>query len=179
MTVSYKEWLEIHTYVGNGVAEGTMKDAMLHFFYYGVSPWIQQFGYKWTQSDDSIARKFVRLCYDITTTSAMDTHFRLEAPEPRHRDYPEDRETFDFLVDTWSFVELLSEWECCSPPVGTRLEYLLREFCYVWIDVESGPPGTRTRKILEAESDNLSDEERNGTTGLPDGNWSRRKYDLY
>lgn len=177
---SYTEWLQESSYVGNGMSQGTTKDAMLHFFYQGVSPWVQRFGYSWSQSEDIIARKFVRLCYDITMTSAMKSTYTLQAPNPRHRDFPEDRDTFDFLVDTWSFVELMSQWECCSPPVGTRLDYLLREFCYVWVDVESGKPGSRTAAILEAEYDNDSDEDRYGNTILlPDGNWGRRKHDLY
>ena len=175
---TYTEWLNEFAYVGNGLTEGTMKDAMLHFFYQGISPWIQGFGYSWNQSEDTIARKFVRLCYDIASTSAMDSKYVLIVPEPMHRDLPEDRDTFDFIVDTWSFVELMDDWTCRHEIVGTRLEYLLREFCYVWIDVDSGQAGTRTRLILDADADNGSDDDRNGAM-LPDGNWSRRKHDLY
>ena len=173
----YLEWLDQFAYIGKGMTEGTVKDAMLHFFYQGISPWIQGFGYSWTQSEDIIARKFVRLCYDIASTSLMDNKYGLQIPEPRHRNLLEDRETFDFLVDTQSFVEIMDDWEFRTEVIGTRLDYLLREFCYIWIDVESGPPGVRTNHILDADSDNASDEER--STVLPDGNWSRRKYDLY
>lgn len=176
-TQKFSQWLNESAYIGKGITEGTVKDAMLHFFYQGVSPWIQGFGYSWSQSEDCIARKFVRACYDIASTSLMDSKYTLEAPEPRHRNLVEDRDTFDFLVDTQSFVELLEEWECYDQVVGTRLDFLLREFCYVWINVESGQAGTRTMKILEADTDNGSDDDRNGN--IPDGNWSRRKHDLY
>lgn len=175
---SYDKWLSTFAYVGKGMTEGTVKDAILHFFYQGVSPWIQGFGYSWSQPENSIAQKFLRACHTIATTSAMAGNYHVVAPQPMHRDLPEDRETFDFLVDIWSFVELMSDWEFRTEIIGTRLEYLLREFCYVWVNVESGYPGSRTEHILNAEMENGSEDD-NGATMLPDGNWSRRKHDLY
>jgi hypothetical protein len=177
--ITYKKWLTEFAYVGKGLTEGTMEDAMLHFFYEGVSPWIQGFGYSWSNEENVIARKFLRLCYAIHTTSMMDPKYTLEVPEPRHRDYQEDRDTFNYIVDTRSFIDMLDVWKFRDEIVGTRLDYLLREFCYVWINVQSGKPGAWTQAALDAESDADSEEDRANTNVLPDGNWSRRKYDLY
>lgn len=179
MSNKYTNWLNEFAYVGNGLAEGTIENAMLHFFYDGVSPWIKGFGYSWCDDEQKIARKFLRFCYDVYTTSNMDTKYTLQVPEPRHRDFPEDRDTFEFIADTPSFVELLEIWKFRDEIVGTRLDYLLREFCYVWINVQSGKPGAWTQAALDAESDADSEEDRANTNVLPDGNWSRRKYDLY
>lgn len=176
----YTSWLNEFAYVGNGLTEGTIENALLDFFYEGISPWIKSFGYSWSDQEDKIARKFLRTCYDIHTTSKLDSKYTLLIPEPRHRNYNEDRESFDFIVDTPSFVELLDTWNFRDEVVGTRLDYLLREFCYVWIDVTSGKPGEWTQRMIEADTDDYSDEDRNlNGNVLPDGNWNRRKHDLY
>lgn len=178
--ISYNDWLNEFAYVGKGITEGTMEEAMLHFFYEGISPWIQGFGYSWSDHEDKIARKFLRFCYAIYTTASLDTKYTLEAPEPKHRNYVEDRDTFDYIVDTRSFIDFLDIWKFRDEIVGTRLEYLLREFCYVWINVHSGKPGAMTQAAIDADMDDMSDEERAANSNaLPDGNWNRRKHDLY
>ena len=179
MVSNYSTWLHTTTYIGNGVSEDTTENAMLHFFYEGVSPWIQSFGYSWNDDEASIARKFVRFCYTIYTTSRMDPKYILVSPEPRHRDYNEDRDTFEFIIDTQSFTDFLEVWKFRDEVVGTRLDYLLREFCYVWIDVTSGKPGAWTQCSLDANTDEYSDDDHANGNILPDGNWSRRKHDLY
>ena len=177
--ITYNKWLNEFAYIGKGLTEGTMKEAMLHFFYVGISPWIKGFGYSWSDDDATIANKFLRFCYTIHTTVAMDTKYTLEVPEPRHRNYSEDRDTFEFLVDTRSFIDLLDVWTFRDEIVGTRLDYLLREFCYVWINVHTGRPGALTQSALDADMDEISDEDRVGINHLPDGNWNRLKHDLY
>jgi hypothetical protein len=174
---AYTEWMDQPAYIGKGTTEGTMRDALLHFFYEGVSPWITSFGYEWINGETCVSKKFLRFCYDIHVTLLMGDNYSLQVPEPKHRDYLEDRETFDFIVDHWSFVELLEEWDCRDEIVGTRLDYLLREFCYVWIDVTAGKPGSWTKKSLDAEYDEIDIDEQNAL--LPDPNWNRSKYDLY
>lgn len=173
---NFREWMNTITYVTKGITEGTTEEAMLHFFYDGVSPWIQSFGYSWSDAEHIIAKKFVRFCYDINVTSKMDSKYSLVPPDAPHRDLFEDRETFDFLVDTADLVELLSEWEFRDEVVGTRLDYLILDFCYTWVSVVTGYPGTRTERILQANDDDVIDDDVNN---LPDGNWNRRKYDLY
>ena len=175
--ISYCQWMKETTYIGKGVSEGTTRDALLHFFYEGISPWITSFGYTWVNSESYVAKKFLRFCYDIHVTLLMGDKYTLDIPEPQHRDFLEDRDTFEFTVDHWSFGELLEEWAFRNEIVGTRLDYLLREFCYVWIDVTAGKPGTWTKKSLDAEYEEIDDEERGVV--LPDANWSRNKYDLY
>jgi hypothetical protein len=178
--VKYTEWLNTFSYVGKGVSEGTIENALLHFFYEGLSPFIRRYGYEWTDTEDVIALKFLKFCFLIHETSQMNLNYSLEAPVPNHRDFQEDRDTFDSIIDTRSFIDFMDEWSFYDFIVGTRLDYLLREFCYVWIDVQNGKPGTTTQTILDAIAENRdSDEEAAGNGNLPDGNWSRRKHDLY
>jgi len=179
MVITYTEWLNTFSYVGKGVAEGTIENALLHFFYEGVSPWIRSAGYDWTDTEHAIALKFLRFCHLLCETSHMDIKYSLQVPFPNHRDLQEDRDTFDSLLDTQSFVDFMEEWSFYDFIVGTRLDYLLREFCYVWIDVHSGKPGTITQAVLDAIENGESDEDATNGYLLPDGNWSRRKYDLY
>ena len=163
------------TNADDGLAEVPMEEAMLSFFYDGVNNWIIDAGYKWIDSEHVIARKFVYLCYSIQQTLKKDPKYSLEIPEPKHRNYDEDRETFDLFLDTSSFVDLLDTWSFRQEIVGTRLDYLIKEFCYVWIDVTSGKPGTFTQKILTAEEEDVNEEEFNS---VPD-TWSKKKWDLY
>ena len=147
---------------------------MLHFFYEGVSPWIRGFGYRWSTSEDVVARKFVYHCYMIVTTLPWCYTHTLHSPIPKHRDYEEDRDTFDHIVDTQSFIHFLDAWKFRDEVVGTRLDYFIREFCYIWIDVTSGKPGTYTQKALEAEETDSEDE----FTQMPDMS-SKRNGELY
>jgi hypothetical protein len=159
-------------YVGPGIAEGTIKEAMLHFFYDGVSPWISECGYSWLEDEDVVAKKFLYLCYTIH--KALKGGYDLKAPMPNHRDYDEDRDTFDYFVDSRCLVELLDAWEFRNEIVGTRFDHLIKEFCYIWIDVSSGRPGTFTQKILTAEEEEYSDEEI-----VAVDIWSKKRWDLY
>jgi hypothetical protein len=176
--ISFNDWKNQFAYVGPGICEeqeGTMEDAMLAFFYDGVSPWIKGIGYKWSQDDDIIARKFVYLCYMINTTDRMHNK-ALQIPEPKHRDYIEDRETFDYFVDTTELINFLSAWEFRSEIVGTRFDYLIKEFCYIWVNVVSGKPGSFTQKIFDAEDEAQAEEDMQYAG--PDTT-SKKKWDLY
>ena len=153
--MSFVDWKESFAYVGHGVQEGTMEEAMLHFFYSGLSPWIKNFGYSWFYDEDDIAKKFVYHCYVLMTSP--DTHLLLP-PKAKHRDLKEDRDTFDYIVDTVSFIDFLEEWKSRDDIVGTGRDHLLREFCYVWIDTRSGKPGAYTERILEADETDSEEE---------------------
>lgn len=175
--ISFYEWKNQFAYIGPGVLkeqEGTMEDAMLFFFYEGISPWIKNIGYKWSQEEHIVARKFVHLCYMIDTTAKMYDK-GLDGPIPKHRNLEEDRETFDFFVDTIQLVDFLAAWNFRIEVVGTRFDYLIKEFCYVWIDVCSGKPGAFTQKIFDAEDEMEAEEE---AAAGPDVT-SRKKWDLY
>jgi hypothetical protein len=176
MDQKYLIWKKSFAYVGKGVTEGTMEDALNHLFYDGLSPWLQSFGYKWSTNELEISQKFLKLCYLIYCTLPMDPRYMLQAPEPLHRNLPEDRETFDYFIDSYSFAEFLEQWSFRDEIIGTRFDNLILDFCYVWLDPTSGHPGTWTQNILNANNEDASDED---YTALPDGNWSRRKHDLY
>ncbi|NBO72195.1 MAG: hypothetical protein EBU66_14005 [Bacteroidetes bacterium] len=175
--ISFNDWKNQFAYVGPGTCkeqEGTMEEAMLVFFYDGVSPWINRIGYKWRREEDIVARKFVQLCYMIDTTSHMYDK-DLRSPKPNHRDFQEDRETFDLFLDTIQLIDFLDAWKFRTEIVGTRFDHLIKEFCYTWIDVCSGKPGAFTQRIFEAEAEAEAEEEyANG----PDIT-SRKKWDLY
>uniref|UniRef100_A0A6C0DJ69 Uncharacterized protein n=1 Tax=viral metagenome TaxID=1070528 RepID=A0A6C0DJ69_9ZZZZ len=174
--LSFYNWKNQFAYVGPGCnkeQEGTMEEAMLIFFYEGISPWIKNIGYKWSRDDNYIAKNFVHLCYMIHTTTDMYGK-DLKIPKPKHRDFQEDRETFDFFVDTIQLIDFLEPWNFRSEVVGTRFEHLIREFCYVWIDVTSGKPGAFTQSIFDAEAEAEAEEETSG----PDTT-SKKKWDLY
>ncbi len=150
---------------------------MLDFFYYGISPWIKAAGYQWNASNEySIARKFLRFSYDLHIANQRITT-ELNPPEPSHRNLPEDRDTFDMFLDTISFIELLDRWSFRDEIVGTRLEHMIREFCYIWIDVLSGKPGKWTQVTLGMNDDMGSEDDHDYT--IPDANWKRRAHDLY
>ena len=175
--MSFYDWKNQFAYVGPGCLEsqeGTMEEAMLDFFYKGVSPWIRNFGYKWSREEHVVARKFVHLCYMIHTTVNMYDK-SLQQPTPCHRDLDEDRETFDYFVDTTEFIDFLEAWKFRNEIVGTRFDYLIKEFCYTWVDVCSGKPGAFTQRIFDAEAEADAEEE---LVSGPDTS-SKKKWDLY
>lgn len=151
-----------------------MEEAMLVFFYDGICPWIRNIGYKWCREDHDIAKKFVHLCYMINTTANMYDK-SLEPPTPCHRNLDEDRETFDYFLDTSELIDFLEAWGFRTEVVGTRFDYLIKEFCYTWVDVCSGKPGAFTQRIFDAEAEAEAEEE---MLSGPDTS-SKKKWDLY
>lgn len=175
--ISFNDWKNQFAYIGPGCneyQEGTMEEAMLVFFYDGVSPWIKGIGYKWSREEHIVARKFIHLCYMIDTTSHM-YEKDLKSPKPIHRDYQEDRETFDFFLDTNELIDFLEAWKFRVEIVGTRFDHLIKEFCYTWVDVCSGKPGSFTQRIFDAEAEAEAEEE---AAYGPDTT-SKKKWDLY
>lgn len=176
--MNYSLWLKQIVYLSKGLAEGTMEEAMLDFFYNGISPWMKGIGYIWIVAEEKyIAQKFLRFAYECHCALKQGPTIDICAPEPMHRNLPEDRDTFDIYADIPSFMDFIDEWSFREEIVGTRLELMIREFCYTWIDVTSGKPGKWTQATLDMSDENYSDED--NTMMFPDGNWSRRKHDLY
>jgi hypothetical protein len=94
----------------------------------------------------------------IDTTRRMDSQYSIKCPDPEHRNLVEDRDVYDFYLDTFTFNDFLEYWSD-SPIVGSRFDYLFKEFIYIWIDVTSGKPGLMTQKILDADKEDDSEEE--------------------
>jgi hypothetical protein len=170
-SIAFTNWKQQITYVGKGSNEGTMEEAVLHFFYDGISQLIKRLGYKWNTNEQLISRKFLQLCYMIDTTRRDAHKYSLQGPEPEHRDLKEDRETFEFVLDTFVFNDFLEQWSHC-PIIGTAFDYLFKEFCYCWIDVTAGPPGAMTQRILDADEEEEGEEEMVTTEILSRRNWS-------
>jgi len=176
-TVKYSDWLLTPVYMNAGVTEVTMQEAMSEFFFCGVCHWVNYCGYSWSMSDADIHRKFMNFAYTLCSTLDASKTATLQPPYPNHRDLPDDRETFDLYADMLSFTGFLNNWHFRDEIVGTRLDFLIREFCYTWIDVEKGKPGRWTQAVIDMNEEDNSDDDRGFM--LPDGNWSRRKHDLY
>lgn len=175
--LSFYEWKTQFAYICPGTCEGqegTMEETMLVFFYNGICPLIKDIGYKWSQDDRIVAKEFIHLCYMINTTAKIDT-INLKCPSAKHRNLQEDRETFDYFLDTNELVDFLAKWHFRSEVIGTRFDHLIKEFCYVWVDVCSGKPGAFTQRIFDAEDEMYDEEEQ--YTG-PDMS-SKKKCDLY
>jgi hypothetical protein len=170
----FVDWLNQPAYIGPGTNEGSIEEAVLYFFYEGLNPFIKQHGYQWFNEDHIIARKFLYLCYMIQTTHRDKD---LIIPGPKHRNLPYDRETFDNILDTFTFNDFLAKWSFSHEVCGTRFDHLIKEFCYSWIDVESGSPGKITQKALEAEAEEteLSAQEQIDTAET----YSRKNWSLY
>lgn len=176
--LSFDQWKSQPAYFRNTATEITMEDVVLDFFHNGLTSWINRCGYSWLTEDTNVAKSFLRFCYKLNETVKAGEQFNLQLPEPNHRNMPEDLDTFQAFADSFSFTELLTNWSFYDQIIGSRLDNLMMDFAYNWIDVERGAPGRWTQKTIEMNEDDLSDEER-AQNNLPDGNWSRRKHDLY
>jgi hypothetical protein len=185
MSISYDDWLGLTVPTMGVLAETTMEDAMLDFFYSGVSPWIHGCGYRWSLERDEVAGKFLYFCYIIYTTMRLRGprgHWALQAPKPRHRDLPEDADTFDIFAELSTFSDMLYQWRERCEIVGTRFDYLIRDFCYVWVDVEYGEPGRWSETTMEMNGTGQSEEDSAmgmGASASADFRSGKRKNDLY
>jgi hypothetical protein len=176
MSASFNEWKQfaVPVMAKGAIKETTMEDAMLDFFYSGVDPWISEAGYHWSIHRNLAAKKFVYFCYVMYTTLESGDGYTMNAPVPKHRDLPEDFDTFNIFADLSSFSDMLLEWRDRDEIVGTRLDYMIRDFCYVWIDVERGPPNAWTQTTIEMNDEGYSDDE--APSGQAEGAWSNNVY---
>lgn len=173
--MSYSKWCKEMTYYRGGLTEATMKEIMLDFFHSGITPLIHKCGYSWSEKPEMIAEKFVQFAYMVSTSVKDSSTLYLQAPQPNHRNLPEDRETFDMYFDTTILVNFLDSWKCYNEIVGTRLEFLIKEFCYIWVNVIHGTPGKWTQVTLDMNKEQDSEDEFITT----DANWRKEKHDLY
>ena len=174
---AFTEWCYSPYYLRNGEIECDMAHSMLDVFYNGLTPLITKCGYTWSTQESVVASKFLKFAYLLHETLESSPTSELHPPEPRHRNYSEDRETFDLYFDTFILGEFINAWKCYDVIIDTRLDYMIKEFCYIWVDVEHGKPGKWTQATLDMNSEYSSDEEFGNI--LPDGNWRKQKNELY
>jgi hypothetical protein len=184
MFPSYNDWLQKNVVSMMTITEISMEEAILDFFYRGVTVWIHDCGYEWSTDEPVVGRKFLYFCYIICRTLEINARFNkddtIEPPAPNHRNLPEDLHTFQQFADEASFSDMLFEWKDRCEIVGTLLDHKIRDFCYVWVDVEYGEPGSWTQGTLEMNNESKSDENLNmANSSIPDANWSKRKNDIY
>lgn len=176
--MSFVSWKMSLAYLRDSHIETTMEEAMLDFFYNGLSPWLQESDYNWSLSEHEIADKFVRLCYMIHLTIKSAGKTTIQISQANHRDSYQDEHTFDLFASSSSFADMLDSWTCYPNIIGTKYDLIMRDFCYVWADVECGAPGRWTQTTFEMDDEIYSDDERQ-YTALPDANWSKTKHDMY
>lgn len=181
--MSFSEWRDTFAYIGPGIEEGTNEDAAYDFFCNYLSPWVRSYGYTWHDSNlNSMAKKFTHLAYAMYC-SAKDSKYKITLPNPPHRNFQEDRDTFNHLISLSTFADLCDATVEAYPPVDSRESYAIYEFCYTFIDPEAGPPGTYTQRVLDEvahdSDDDIPGNNRASNGALPDAYANRRKYDLY
>jgi len=173
---TFNAWMNSKMLYRKSILECTTEEAMLDFFYSGLSPWIQTIGYKWYTTENSVALHFLRFAYELHCALLQGPSIELYSPEPYHRNLPEDRDTFDFYT-SGHFMDFLESWGFYESLYGHRLDHMILEFCYIWIDVTAGKPGSFTQVTLDMNDSPGSEDETDAT--LPDLSMNRRKYDLY
>lgn len=180
----FSEWKQEFAYIGRSSAEGTKAEASDYFFYNFLSPWIKSLGYSWETAENKVARAFQKFSYALEDaelyTNVKDRHFSLSMPEPIHRNLQEDRETFDYIVNSHEFVDLSINAAETSELLGLRNDHLIIEFCYIYVNVTSGRPEQMTKSLLEMDEGFEGEESgKSNMINLPDAYANRRKYDLY
>lgn len=180
------EWANGPAYIGRGVEEGTLGESINHFFYEILTPWVEAHGYSWQGAVGTVAKRFRDMIYCLDDiryrNSVYGTKYHMKMPSALHRDFPEDRETFDHVVSHVDFAEFCAR-ECDTLHIlGLPEDSNILEFCYLHVNVEAGAPGRRTAAYLDALAEHSDDDDTGGKAGnaaLPDGYMNRRKNDLY
>ena len=176
--MTYIRWKLAPAYWRDTAYEATMEEIILDFFHCGLSNWIKECGYKWSIPEADVARKFLRFCYVLDKVVKSGDKTTIQFNYVNHRNLPEDLETYEHFTDTPSFSDMVEVWSFYPDILETPHTYLIHDFCYAWIDVESGAPGRWTEDTLNMDTDNYSDDERT-YNGLPDAKWYKSRNDLY
>lgn len=95
-------------------------------------------------------------------------HADIEYPEPFHRNWQEDYDEFQHVLDISSFMENWNHCEDFDPEtrLGQRVIHEIQLLLYVYIDMDRSKNGIRVAEALE---DSDSDSE----------NWRSHKVDVY
>jgi hypothetical protein len=162
----YREWLHQKIWL-NGNEEGYRKE-YIPAFWQSLTNFMKKKGYmmdgRWLKGPTVVARWLYAI--HVHEIARKVSYQPLGYPEILHRDWPEDRDTFDFHIDIQAIEEFMEGWRNVEDMDietrhGFRTQSELQTLLYTYVDIENSSQGRRLAfKLMsdEEESEGSHDE---------------------
>ena len=162
-TVSdYKRWLNARVWV-TGNQKACRKD-YIPSFTQSLKVWMKKRGY--TMSGSFTPLSVAKWLYAIQIQEVARKNYMgpVYYPEPYHRDWEEDWDTFDMEVSQESCEEFLESYRNFEDfqfnmPSGERVKVEIQTLLYTYVDLESSKHGMRIARLLSESDGEESDGE--------------------
>jgi hypothetical protein len=158
----YEDWLHQKIWL-SGNEQGYRKE-YIPSFYNSLTRFMKRKGYtmdgRWGKGPAIVARWLYAI--HVHEVARKESHKPLGYPEIIHRDWPEDRDVFDFEIDLQSIDEFMDSWKNvedmdCDSRQGFRVKVELQTFLYTYVDIDNSTQGRRMARILEPSDTEDSD----------------------
>jgi hypothetical protein len=155
----FHDWLQHHIWTTS-----TEKEARKHYIPYlydDITDWMFDKGYemdyRWNNRGPLIVAKWLYAIH-VNEKALKLNHEPLNYPEIIHRDWEEDKDRFDFIMDIKDIEAFFYEWRHVDDfdmetHVGRRVRGEFLTFLYTYIDLDSSKQGRYISKKLEPDSE--------------------------
>lgn len=164
--MDYKVWLDQYVWVCDNRKE--MRRNYLGEFQEELTKWMKKKGYEMDKewNNKRIISKWLYAIHVVELVK-KERVGGLEYPYPNHRNWPEDRDTYEVYVRSDDIEEFLLTWrtnEDFDPEtrVGQRVREEILELIYIYLDLDSSKHGKKIARIMANDSDDEYDEDKQG-----------------
>ena len=152
----YNRWLNAKVWV-TGISKACRKE-YIPSFTQSIKAWMKGRGY--TMSGSFTGKAVAKWLYaiQIQEVARKNKFGPIYYPEPYHRNWEEDWDTFDMEVSQEACEDFLEHYRNFEDfqfdmPSGDRVKVELQKFLYTYLDLESSKHGMKIARLL-GESDN-------------------------
>jgi hypothetical protein len=158
----YEDWLHQKIWL-TGNEKGYRKE-YIPSLYNSLTHLMKKKGYimdgRWGRGPIIVARWLYAI--HVHEVARKESGQPLGYPEIWHRDWPEDRDVFDFEIDLEVLDEFMDSWKNvedmdCETRGGFRIKVELPIFLYTYVDIDNSTQGHRLAQKLQPTDSDVSE----------------------
>ena len=162
--MDYKLWLDQEIWITDS-RRGKRREYMGKF-QYELGRWMERLGYIMDSiwKTKNVVGKWL-YCIHYAEIVKQDQLGGIYYEAPNHRDWPEDRDTYEVYVTNDDIEEFLERWRTnedfdADTRVGLRVRGEILRFIYMFIDMDSSKHGKKIARIMNDTDDEYDDDDR-------------------
>lgn len=160
----YQDWL--HQTIWLTENEKGYRKEYIPAFYNSLTYFMKKKGYimdgRWGRGPSIVARWLYAI--HVHEVARKESCKPIGYPEIRHRDWPEDKDVFEFEIDLEAVEEFMDSWKNiedmdCETREGFRVKVELPTLLYRYVDIDNSSQGRRMAQKLETFENEDSDKQ--------------------
>jgi hypothetical protein len=161
--MDYKLWLDQWVWVTDN--RKMQRRDYIPVFKKEIESWMRSRGYEmdgYWKNKDVVGRWLY--CIHVVEIIKKERIGGIEYAEPNHRDWPEDRDTYEVYIQQDDIEEFLDTWRTnedisIENRVGQRVREEIQRFLYIFLDLDTSKHGRMITRIM-IDTDDDDDDER-------------------